>query len=96
MINGKASDFIDKLYYEDHYVIYNGNKYFLNGCQTQKDNEGNIVTVRLEVYNLSADETVLSISMPSSSECIEVFEGSPIWNGKTFWEVENEIEWVDE
>lgn len=96
MINGKASDFIDKLYYEDHYVIYNGNKYFLNGCQTQKDNEGNIVAVRLEVYNLSEDETILSISMPSASECIDMFENSPIWNDKTFWEAESEIEWVDE
>lgn len=28
MIDGNVADFIDKLYYEDHYVIYNGEKFF--------------------------------------------------------------------
>ncbi len=30
MIDGNVADFIDKLYYEYHYVIYNGDKYFFN------------------------------------------------------------------
>ena len=28
MINGKVSEFLDKLCYEDHYVIYNSEKFF--------------------------------------------------------------------
>lgn len=28
MIDGNVYDFLDKLYYEDHYVIYNKRKYF--------------------------------------------------------------------
>ncbi len=28
MIDGNARDFIEKLHYEDHYVIYNGEKIF--------------------------------------------------------------------
>ena len=28
MIDGNVYDFIDKLSYEDHYVIYDGEKYF--------------------------------------------------------------------
>ncbi len=28
MINGKVSEFLDKLCYEDHYVIYNNEKFF--------------------------------------------------------------------
>ena len=31
MIDGNARDFIEKLHYEDHYVIYNGEKFFFNG-----------------------------------------------------------------
>lgn len=42
MIDGNVAESIDKLYYEDHYVIYNCEKYFFNGCQTSKDNTGNI------------------------------------------------------
>lgn len=32
MINGNASEFIDKMYYEDHYVIFNNEKYFVYDC----------------------------------------------------------------
>lgn len=35
MINGNASEFIDKMHYEDHYVVFNSEKYFVNGCQTK-------------------------------------------------------------
>lgn len=96
MIDGKVSDFLDKLYYEDHYVIYNDEKYFFNGCQCQMDTDGKVNSVRLEVYNLSTDETVFSITKTSAIECIEALEEAPIWNGKSFWDVESQMKWVDE
>ena len=40
MIDGNTRDFLNKLYYEDHYVIFEGEKYFLNGCQTKQNNDG--------------------------------------------------------
>jgi len=95
MIDGNSADFIDKLYYEDHYIIYNGEKYFFNGCQTSKDGTGAIISVTLEIYNLSADKTVFSVTKTSAVECIEALEDAPIWCGKTFWEVENLMQWVD-
>ena len=33
MIDGNAKEFISKLSYEDHYAVYNGKKYFFNGCR---------------------------------------------------------------
>ena len=36
MIDGNVAEFIDKLYYEDHYVIYNGEKYFFMGAKQVK------------------------------------------------------------
>ena len=48
MIDGNTKDFLDKLFYEDHYVVYEGEKYFLNGCQTTY-NDDKSETVRLEV-----------------------------------------------
>lgn len=33
---------------------------------------------------------------PSMQGCVEAFEKALILNGKTFWEAESEIEWVDE
>jgi len=96
MIDGKANDFIEELYYEDHYVIYNGEKFFFNGCQTITDKNMNVRLVRLEIYNLSKDVTVFSVTKPTEAECIEAMENAPIWDGKTFWEVENEFKWTDE
>jgi hypothetical protein len=34
MIDGNANTFIDKMYYEDHYVMFNKEKYF---CQRMSD-----------------------------------------------------------
>jgi hypothetical protein len=96
MIDGNAKDFIEKLYYEDHYVIFDNNKYFFNGCQTRKDSDGKIISVKLEVYNISTNETIFSAIKASASECVEAFEDSAIWNGKSFWEVETDMTWVDE
>lgn len=96
MIDGNVNEFIDKLYYEDHYVIYNGYKYFFNGCQTKKDIHGKIKTVTLEIYNLSMSKTFFSVTKQSAIDCIEAFEEAPIWNGKTFWEVESNMQWVDD
>lgn len=96
MIDGNVNDFIDKLYYEDHYVVYHGEKFYFNGCCTKKDDTGKILSVRLEVYNLTRDTTVFSTTMSSAAECITELENALIWNGKTFWEVEGEMQWVDE
>ncbi len=62
MINGDANVFIDQLSYEDHYVLFNGVKYFLNGCQVSKNDEGKIISVRLEVYDLTSKTTIYSVT----------------------------------
>ena len=95
MINGKASEFIDKLYYADNYVLFHGEKYFANGCQSRKSTDGKIISVRLEVYNLTSDTTVFSVTKPSSIECVRSFEEAAIWDGKKFWEAECQMQWVD-
>ena len=96
MIDGNVKEFIDKLSYEDHYVIYSGEKFFFNGCQVTKDKQGNIVKVVLEIYNLSRNTTIFSTAQRSISNCIAEFEKAKIWNGKSFWEVEKDMQWVDE
>ncbi len=96
MINGLANNFIDCLSYEDNYAVFRENKFFFNGCQTMKDSNGKAIGVRLEVYNLTKKVTVFSITLKSVSDCIIAFQEAKIWDGKTFWEVEQEIEWLDE
>lgn len=95
MIAGNANDFINKLSYEDHYVMFDNKKYFFNGCQTEKDTSGTIKSVRLEVYDLINKTTVFSVTKKSVIECLTAFEEAKIWNNKTFWEAESDMEWVD-
>ena len=95
MIDGNVYDFIDKLSYEDHYIVFKGEKYFFNGCQSTIDDDGKIVSVRLEVYNLESSTTVFSTEQPTATECISEFENAKIWGGKSFWEAEKDMTWVD-
>ncbi|MGM9645433.1 MAG: hypothetical protein ACI3XS_01915 [Eubacteriales bacterium] len=95
MINGNASEFIDELTYQDHYVNYRGHNFFFNGCQYKRDENGNIITVALEVYNLTTNKTIFSTTKNSTTKCIDAFEKAKIWGGKTFWEVEKDMEWVE-
>ena len=95
MINGNVNEFIEELTYQDHYANYLGQKYFFNGCQCQYNAEGTVVDVTLEVYNLTANVTVFSTTQNSIAKCIAAFEEAKIFDGKSFWEVEKDIEWVD-
>lgn len=96
MKDGNVNEFIDKLYYEDHYVLYNGSKYFFNGCRLKFDSNGKVVRVIPEIYDISNDKTLFSVQEAFAAECIEAFENSPIWDGKTFWAIEDQMQWVDE
>ncbi len=65
MIDGNANDFLDKLYYEDHYIVYKGEKFFINGCQTTfNDNQNE--SVRLEVYDLTKNNSNYSAPHPKN------------------------------
>ncbi len=97
MIDGKAADFIEKLSYEDHYVIFQGNKYFINGCCAKSVNDEKEIHMSVYIINEngSINTIIFEIIKPTISECLTAFENAPIWNGKSFWEAENEIQWVD-
>ena len=80
MINGSAEEFIKWLHYGDErFFLYNGNKYFIQGYF--KENKP-----MLELYILES---------PDNNYPVAEFENAEIFDGKTFWEVEKDIEWVD-
>lgn len=96
MIDGDAHDFIDKLAYEDHYILFDSRKYYLNGCQMRKEDDGKAVSVRLEVYDLSSKTTVFSTVEESASACLVAFAEAKIWAGKSFWQAEKDMTWIDD
>lgn len=91
MINGDPREFIDGLYYGDERFFYFDNKkyfiqgYYLNGKPL------------LELYVLEPinDNFTWKAISENNSYPVTEFENAPIFNGKTFWQVEKDIEWLD-
>lgn len=91
MINGDAAKFIDGLYYGDErFFIYDGYKYFIQGYYESGK-------PMLVMYVIESDDNDFEWRAFSDNESYPVsqFEDAAIFSGKKFWEVEQDIEWVD-
>ena len=91
MVNGDAKEFIDGLHYGDErFFYYSHCKYFIQGYLV----DGKPMLI---LYILEPADNNFKWSAFSENKCYPVsdFENAPIFNGRTFWQVEKEIEWVD-
>ena len=92
MINGDVNEFVDGLYYGDERIfLYNDKKYFIQGYGVDGK-----PTLFLETWEPPSDDYIWQHSGDGYSYPVEDFLAAPIFDGKTFWEVEQEIEWVDD
>jgi hypothetical protein len=86
-----VTEFIDGLHYGDErFFLYNGNKYFIQGYTEN-------AKPLLVLYILEDPNNDFKWQAISTDKNFPVadFENAAIFNGKTFWEVEKDIEWVD-
>ncbi len=91
MINGDVKEFIDGLYYgSERFFLYDGDKYFLQGYYA----DGKPTLELYIIENPSADFE-WHLTSDSDEYPVEAFEKAKIFNGKSFWEIEKNIEWVD-
>ncbi len=91
MINGDINEFMDKLWGGEELIYtYNGKKYFSQGYN---DENGEYV---FELQLWEPDVKILwQIIGKENQDSLNAFLKEPLFDGKTFWEVEKEIEWVD-
>ena len=99
MKRGNTREFLENIAYQDAWVRYGNRHFYVNGCCIEHDKSGAVVEASLEMYE--TDETyhngiadVCSITKPTVREVMEEFTRIPLIDGKTFWELENELEWV--
>ena len=90
MQNGDVNEFVDHIRYGDElWFLFGGKKYFPEG----RKSDGILELLLYEMtdggksYVWRGDE----INYP-----VDKFPEAGIWNGKTFWEVEADMKWVDE
>ena len=94
MKSGNAHDFIDHATYEEVAVMYQGVKYFFYGLILNSEGR---YSFDIDIWDTdgNAVQTVFSGTFNSKDDCMSVFENSKIFNGKTFWEAEKDMEWVE-
>ncbi len=93
MINGNADDFLEDVYNLQEIIhTYNGKKYFLQGYGGGMDES---YTLEMQLWE-PEQKIVWSYTGSSLLECREEYLKATLYDGKTFWEVEKDIEWVDE
>ena len=92
MINGSITEFLDKLYYGEELLFeYQSLTYFLQGWI--QDGEATMV---LDIQENAAFQGYLwECVRKTMKECAEEFLAAPLWNKKTFLEVEKELTWID-
>ena len=100
MIDGNVNEFIDNLYYgSEMYFVFKDKKYFIQGWY--KDGVHHLVldydyeSTAYDLDDLKSTKYIWEYSSIDSNECVKAFLTAPLWNGKTFYEVEKEITWTD-
>jgi hypothetical protein len=93
MINGKPNDFLDTIYScQDINYLYHGIQYWFQGYMPDED------TVHMEIfqYKPPKDDYIWEFDGRTIEECMNAFLKAPIFDGKTFWQAEQDIEWTDD
>lgn len=89
MINGNIHEFMDHIYYGDElWFLYRGTKYFLEDWPGDK-------CLKLYLFEMIEGGKDYCWKGDMKHFPAEDFLKAKIWDGKSFWEVEQEIEWVD-
>lgn len=92
MINGKLTEFLDKLYFgEELHFEYCGKEYFLQGWM--EDGEAIMVLDVLE--DAPFKNYIWETKDKNMKECAEEFINSPIWEGKDFMQIQREVSWKE-
>lgn len=91
MIGGKPHDFLERIYSgQDTPYRFKTRKYWLQGFAVA---EG----FRVEIFDCDPPHEYLwEYTGKSPLECVEAFQTALIFDGKSFWDVETDIEWLDE
>ena len=93
MIGGNVNEFIDHSTYEEVAVMYNSRKFFFRGLMRDRDTQ--LYTFEIEYWGYDTAETVYCAVAKTGKECMERFLSEPIIDGKRFWEIEKDMEWVE-
>ena len=95
MINGNVNEFFDNMYHGDEFEISCKDKhYFIQSYYNDFKTYIHEITVRQTKPGLENDN-IFECKSNNPQQNIEKFQNAKIFDGKSFWEVEQEITWND-
>ncbi len=95
MKGGNVNDFLDHVTYEEVAVRYKGKKYFFYGLLRNPDT--GMYEMKIDLWD-DKDwyvTTVYRATAPTADECMNRFYNDPIIDGRCFWDIETEMEWIE-
>lgn len=94
MKNGKITDFIDHLFLGEEMVFEYGNKkYFIQGWWSE---DKSVATLMLDLVEKQEFHQYLwEYTSSSMKVCAEAFLSAPLWDGKTFLQIQETVVWSD-
>ena len=94
MIDGKYTEFVDLLSYGEELVfIYKEQKYFLQGWWNDEKTQATMVLTTVNEDKF--DGYTWECQKPNMSDCADTFLSEPLWDGKDFNQIQNEVTWSD-
>ena len=96
MRDGNINDFLNSITYQDTAVLFHGKRYCFNPINPSE--RQNFYCWDIYIWSGKDNEEgipVITILGNSVAECMQKFLSTPLWDGKTFWQAEQEMTWVD-
>lgn len=93
MINGNPTEFVDRIYScQDTVFIFKGIKYWFQGYMLPNGD----IHMEISQYEPPSEICLWECNGHTIDECQNEFLTAPIFAGKSFWDAEKEIHWVDD
>ncbi|MBP5389153.1 MAG: hypothetical protein J6Y27_02235 [Bacteroidales bacterium] len=95
MKNATTRDFLEEIEHGEAYVRYGRKDYFINGCQCEVDENEEILSCIMNIQNLTDGGVIWAIERKTPGEAMDAFLSEPLIDGKSFWQLEPDLEWTD-
>jgi hypothetical protein len=91
MINYRAIDFLESLLeFNDAWIKYNNKEYFIRQPELAGDETNEYYN--MFIFDEDINELIFEVEAETKLECLEKFTKLPIIDGKTFYEIEMDME----
>ncbi len=95
MTTNEITDFIDSMTWEDSTVRLYGKVYWCLGLGLYPDGKYHIQVFEGDPVTYEGIRDLLRYSSDSKDDCMKHFLEDKYWDGKSFYEVAPDMEWID-